>query len=122
MRLHSSLLITLSLTYRTSAIKYDAIRHNQLMISQNLLPDGTPMYEDQELVANVRVGIQTSEDINTEYVTLPLDHWDANAGTYKNRFWASEQYYKPGGPVFIFDAGEGNAEGNVDFNNPNTMQ
>jgi hypothetical protein len=122
MRLQSCFLVTLSLTYGSNAVRYDALRHNQIMASQNLLPDGTPMYDEVELTANVRVGIDSFEDVKTEYVILPLDHWDANAGTYKNRFWASEQYYKPGGPVFIFDAGEGNAEGNVDFNDPSTMQ
>lgn len=122
MRLLSNSLLTLCLAYSSTAINYNVIRHNQLMISQNLLPDGTPMYDETELSANVRVDIESFEDIKAEYVTLPLDHWDADAGTYQNRFWASEQYYKPGGPVFIFDAGEGNADGNVDFNNPSSMQ
>lgn len=48
-------------------------------------------------------------------MTLPLDHWNVNAGTYENRFWASEQYYEPGGPVFIFDAGEVDAENSTNF-------
>lgn len=30
-------------------------------------------------------------------------------GTYQNRYWVSTDFYKPGGPVFVLDAGEGNA-------------
>lgn len=66
------------------------------MISQTLPLDGTPMYDELP---------DEDKQTNAEYVTLPLDHRDANAGTYENRFWASEQYHEPGGPVFIFDSG-----------------
>lgn len=27
---------------------------------------------------------------------------------FNNSYWVSTKYYKPGGPVFLFDAGEGN--------------
>ncbi|KAI9838252.1 MAG: hypothetical protein M1819_005519 [Sarea resinae] len=49
-----------------------------------------------------------------ETVQLPLDHW-GDAGNYTNRFWVQESYYKAGGPVFVFDAGEGNAEGYLGY-------
>ncbi|USP76195.1 peptidase s28 [Curvularia clavata] len=46
---------------------------------------------------------------NTEWIDLPLDHFGTNAGTFRNRFWVNSKTYKPGGPVFIFDAGETDA-------------
>jgi hypothetical protein len=52
---------------------------------------------------------------DVEYIKLPLDHSDPSAGTFRNRFWATTQYYKPGGPVILYDAGEGNAQGFVPF-------
>ncbi|KAF2403307.1 peptidase S28 [Trichodelitschia bisporula] len=55
------------------------------------------------------------EAITAETVQLPVDHWDPDAGTFPNRFWVSETHYKPGGPVMIFDAGEGAADGTVSY-------
>lgn len=42
---------------------------------------------------------------------IPIDHNDTEIGTYKNRYWVIDEYYKPGGPVFLFDCGEGDCEG-----------
>jgi Serine carboxypeptidase S28 len=53
--------------------------------------------------------------IAAETVRLPLDHWDSSAGTFLNRFWVNEAFYKPGGPVVLFDAGEGNAAGDLGY-------
>ena len=51
------------------------------------------------------------ETIEAEYIELPLDHWDDEegnkSGTFLNRFWVREDAYKPGGPVLLFDHGEG---------------
>ncbi|KAI0793717.1 peptidase S28 [Fomes fomentarius] len=41
---------------------------------------------------------------------MPLDHFGGIPGTFKNRYWVNETYYKPGGPIFLFDSGEQNAE------------
>ncbi|KAF9035622.1 serine carboxypeptidase S28-domain-containing protein [Panaeolus papilionaceus] len=43
---------------------------------------------------------------------MPLDHFSARptSKTFKNRFWVNSTYWKPGGPVFLFDSGEQNAE------------
>ncbi|KAI9754082.1 MAG: hypothetical protein M4579_004865 [Chaenotheca gracillima] len=51
-----------------------------------------------------------NETINPENVTLPIDHFGKYPGTYENRFWVAEAGYKRGGPVFIYDVGEGDAE------------
>ncbi|CAI7609392.1 unnamed protein product [Penicillium glandicola] len=48
--------------------------------------------------------------IDAEYATLPIDHNDSSVGTYQNRYWVTEEHYKEGGPVFLYDVGEGNAE------------
>lgn len=59
----------------------------------------------------------TTEVINPEFVTLPLDHFGSeDAGTFENRFWVAESGYKGAGrPVFIYDAGEADAEPNALF-------
>jgi hypothetical protein len=40
--------------------------------------------------------------------TIPVDHFDtSNKDTYDNRFFVNDTYYKTGGPVILFDFGEG---------------
>ncbi|KAF2149814.1 peptidase S28 [Myriangium duriaei CBS 260.36] len=52
-----------------------------------------------------------STDYNPEYIQIPVDHFNSSDDrTYGNRYWVNSQYYKPGGPVFILDAGEQNAQ------------
>lgn len=41
---------------------------------------------------------------------MPIDHTNSSVGTYKNRYWVQEEYYRQGGPVFIYDVGESTAE------------
>jgi hypothetical protein len=44
-------------------------------------------------------------------IELPLDHFNAaNNATFFNRYWVNDEYWVPGGPVILFDAGEANAE------------
>jgi hypothetical protein len=43
-------------------------------------------------------------------IDIPIDHYNASdSRTYCNRYWVNSKYYRPGGPVFYFDAGEQNA-------------
>ncbi|TKX20341.1 extracellular serine carboxypeptidase-like protein 2 [Elsinoe australis] len=50
-------------------------------------------------------------DYPAETLQIPVDHFNAaDNRTFSNRFWVNSQYYKPGGPVFLFDSGEQNAE------------
>ncbi|KAJ5885379.1 hypothetical protein N7495_009889 [Penicillium taxi] len=51
-----------------------------------------------------------SDNINSEYVDVPVDHGNSSLGTYQNRYWVSDKYYQQGGPVFIYDVGEASAE------------
>ncbi|KAF9787086.1 peptidase S28 [Thelephora terrestris] len=48
-------------------------------------------------------------DVPTQWATLPIDHW-GNEGTFQNRYWYNATYYQQGGPVFLYDVGETNAE------------
>lgn len=43
-------------------------------------------------------------------VILDIDHFGESPPpyTFANRFWVIDDYYKPGGPVFVFDTGEAN--------------
>ncbi|KIJ30722.1 hypothetical protein M422DRAFT_267663 [Sphaerobolus stellatus SS14] len=49
---------------------------------------------------------------NPLFIDMPIDHFsgDGDRRTFKNRYWVNETYYKAGGPVFIFDSGEQNAQ------------
>ncbi|KAF2787384.1 peptidase S28 [Melanomma pulvis-pyrius CBS 109.77] len=95
-----------------------------MMADMGLLPDGTPIEMPAGVLASMRVASVSSdpplEVITPEYVELPLDNFARNGdyayhGTFNNRFWVAESAYKPGGPVFLYDVGEANAEGNALF-------
>ena len=40
---------------------------------------------------------------------IPIDHWNSSVGTYQNRYWVDDERYQPGGPIFVYDAGETDA-------------
>ncbi|KAJ7493410.1 peptidase S28 [Mycena galericulata] len=45
------------------------------------------------------------------FIEMPLDHFNtSNRATFPNRYWVNSTYYEAGGPVFVFDSGEQNAE------------
>lgn len=42
----------------------------------------------------------------------PVSHFDKSVnGTFCQRYWVAAPNYKPGGPVFLWDAGEGAGDG-----------
>ena len=47
--------------------------------------------------------------------TQPLDHFTDTGFTFKQRYWVSTRYYKPGGPVFVLDGGEEDATGRLAY-------
>ncbi|OKL62228.1 hypothetical protein UA08_02156 [Talaromyces atroroseus] len=55
------------------------------------------------------VDTSSSRSIPTEYVDIPIDHNNHTLGTYRNRYWVSTNYYRSGGPVFVYDVGESSA-------------
>lgn len=63
-----------------------------------------PGYLDKQ-----EISINTS-DYPAYHINIPINHYNVNdTRTYKNRYWVNAEHYKPGGPVFYFDAGEQNA-------------
>ncbi|GJE98594.1 serine carboxypeptidase S28-domain-containing protein [Phanerochaete sordida] len=62
----------------------------------------------REQFAPVRRGSTAQND--PLFIDMPLDHFGGAQGTFKNRYWVNASYYEPGGPVFLFDSGEQNAE------------
>ncbi|KAI7903368.1 peptidase S28, partial [Cokeromyces recurvatus] len=40
------------------------------------------------------------------YFDQPIDHFSLNKTTFKHRYWANTDAYKPGGPVILYNAGE----------------
>ena len=41
----------------------------------------------------------------------PVSHFDSSVnGTFCQRFWYDDRYYKEGGPVFVLDGGETSGE------------
>ncbi|KAL1856146.1 hypothetical protein Plec18170_004015 [Paecilomyces lecythidis] len=83
------------------------LRDLQLAATLGLDADSVLFHHEQfrTIVANT-----AEENIPAEYATLPIDHNNPLIGTYQNRYWVTDAYYKPGGPVFVFDNGESNAE------------
>ena len=41
---------------------------------------------------------------------MPYDHTNASAGSFLNRYFINDQFYKHGSPVFVYDVGEDSAE------------
>ncbi|KAL4918698.1 serine carboxypeptidase S28-domain-containing protein [Aspergillus aurantiobrunneus] len=99
-----ALLASLSGSVAGFALRSDLARELQVAAELGL---------DSNILLKDRKSFRTStaqSDISAEYVSLPIDHDDPSFGTYENRFWVNEDYYELGGPVFLYDAGEINAE------------
>ncbi|OCK83398.1 peptidase S28 [Lepidopterella palustris CBS 459.81] len=110
-------LFSLSFLPNVNALGGSLSNKFRIMAEMGLLPDGTPMRlsEDQAIQAPSIKATKAAaaETIVAEYVTLPLDHFKSGYGstrTFNNRFWVAESGYKPGGPIFIYDVGEADAE------------
>jgi hypothetical protein len=44
--------------------------------------------------------------VHWETVSLPISYADSTVGNFTNRYWVVDDFYKPGGPVFVLDTGE----------------
>ncbi|KAI2707434.1 hypothetical protein CBS147332_7088 [Penicillium roqueforti] len=87
----------------TSSFKRDLKLSAELGVYPDiLLSQKTSVYA----VSNAQLDVV----VEAEYVSLPIDHSNSSVGDYQNRYWVSEEHYQAGGPVFIYDVGEGNAE------------
>ncbi|KAH9862748.1 hypothetical protein J1614_010841 [Plenodomus biglobosus] len=132
----------LALLQGTNALNAAVQRKINLLADMGYNPDGTPMDLDVENVpldtlvlsslrskqslsastALVSAAAAAAEKIVPEYITLPLDNFHTSKGhdasyegTFNNRYWVAESGYKPGGPVFVYDVGEADAEPNALF-------
>nr|OQO15986.1 hypothetical protein B0A51_16683 [Rachicladosporium sp. CCFEE 5018] len=73
-------------------------------LSMAFVPPHLPSYLNRREVSI------NSWDYPAFTIKIPIDHYNgSDTRTFKNRYWVNDQYYKPGGPVFYFDAGEQNA-------------
>ncbi|KAI8896483.1 hypothetical protein BC833DRAFT_566613, partial [Globomyces pollinis-pini] len=87
--------IVLGLTAQSQALSSYEVRWKQLEIE--LQSEGIVL-EDENRIA----------DPQFQYFTQPLDHFDANdKNQWKQRYYTVEDFYKPGGPVFFENGGEG---------------
>jgi hypothetical protein len=101
----------------TPAFHRHAHKMSQLAM-QGLNPDGTHMEfspEIHNMMLKMGATASPSATIPEELVSLPLDHFGNDNRTYKNQYWVSDSSYKKGGPVFVYDGGEGDIAGSVDF-------
>ncbi|KAH8647616.1 serine carboxypeptidase S28-domain-containing protein [Tricladium varicosporioides] len=57
--------------------------------------------------------VSTDKELVPQFVELPLDHFSKNPGTFKNRYFVNDAFYKTGGPVFLLDGGEGSVNSSV---------
>ncbi|KAL4889875.1 serine carboxypeptidase S28-domain-containing protein [Aspergillus ambiguus] len=65
---------------------------------------------DRDIRALISHSPNAGQGPKPEYTALPIDHDDPSIGTFQNRFWVSEEFYVPGGPIFVFDAGESSGD------------
>ena len=115
--------LSLAFLHSVDALNHARNHHFHLMADMGLLPDGTPMelsvHAKNALKAALSNQPPPNESIHEEYVEIPLDNFakngDQSAGTFFNRFWVAESAYQPGGPVFLYDVGEANAQPNALF-------
>lgn len=131
--------LALALLQGTDAMNAAVQRKFNLLADMGLNPDGSAIgsssVDNPEInIASLKslkiastAGSSASvaaapEVITPEYVELPIDNFASHKnqdhsyqGTFNNRYWVSTSSYKPGGPVFVYDVGEANAEPNALF-------
>lgn len=94
---------------------YAAILTNaSSLASRSLLPPGLPSLDAlRRFVTLNRLQTPSTDgkDYPPSWITLPVDHFNASdTRTFQARYWYNSTFYEPGGPVFWFDVGEGNAQ------------
>ncbi|KAF4600111.1 hypothetical protein EYR40_007217 [Pleurotus pulmonarius] len=91
-----------------------------------ILPDGRPHANFRPPPAIPRAPIPSAPVVsrngdelppyNTTYIFDQLiDHKNPKLGTFKQRFWHTWEFYKPGGPIIFMTPGESNAQGYVGY-------
>lgn len=89
------------------------------ILTSALSPAPRPLYKTSSRSLPRSRGLQKRQTTGTtngtqfpaSWMTLPVDHFnESDTRTFQNRYWYNATFYKPGGPVFWYDAGESNAE------------
>ncbi|PPQ80737.1 hypothetical protein CVT25_001857 [Psilocybe cyanescens] len=97
-----SLLTLLSLAALAQAYSLGAqipLRPPKISARQNLVQ---PEISSQDHLPSVNAA---------EFISIPIDHFTRESvATFQNRYWVNATYWKEGGPVFLFDSGEQDAE------------
>jgi hypothetical protein len=106
--------LSLATVHYVSALNGAILRELSELADLGLNADGTPIRSDSP-ISTFSTSSEDNEVIVAEYVELPLDNFAKNgnfkeAGTFWNRYWVKEGAYRSGGPVFLYDVGEGDAE------------
>ncbi|KAB8276669.1 serine carboxypeptidase S28-domain-containing protein [Aspergillus minisclerotigenes] len=105
----SKALLTL-LVGQSAALSFlPGIKANNLQLASVLGIDGHTARFNPEKIAETAISRGSGSEVPARRISIPIDHEDPSVGTYQNRYWVSADFYKPGGPVFVLDAGEGNA-------------
>ncbi|EEP79957.1 predicted protein [Uncinocarpus reesii 1704] len=86
--------------------------NQDLEMAQLMGMDIEAVMADPSMVRTENIDIESRPE--PESVELPIDHKNPGA-KYKNRFWINDSHYKSGGPVFVFDGGEANAQRYADY-------
>ncbi|KAI0774647.1 peptidase S28 [Trametes elegans] len=63
-----------------------------------------------DVVTHRRNGTQLAPYNTTYYFDQLIDHTNPSLGTFKQRYWMNYEFYEPGGPMVLYNPGEGNAE------------
>jgi hypothetical protein len=106
--------VSLTILHYVSALDATLLRELAELADQGLNADGTPILSDPS-TTTFSTSSSDDEVIVAEYVELPLNNFVKSEnfkdeGMFWNRYWVKEGAYKPGGPVFLYDVGEGDAE------------
>ncbi|EIM80278.1 peptidase S28 [Stereum hirsutum FP-91666 SS1] len=69
-----------------------------------------PHWRSREQLVAPEAGATLPND--PQFIQIPIDHFGTtnNTDSFANRFWVNDTYYESGGPVFLFDSGEQDAE------------
>ena len=129
--------VALALLQGSDALNAAIQRKLNLLADMGMNPDGSAMVTfsddpensafDATALKSLRVATTSNSpavlaaaplrNITPEYVELPLDHFayrkgqdSSYHGKFFNRYWVNMDAYKPGGPVFLYDTGEADAE------------
>ncbi|KAI0065544.1 peptidase S28 [Artomyces pyxidatus] len=82
-------------------------------LSTKRIPPPRPLTRLSDFNANTGEAIP-SEDTQYTFDQL-IDHTNPSLGTFKQRYWVSQEFYSPGGPIVLTTPGEETADGYLGY-------